>query len=206
MTHSGQSTSIIVAQLPGHRFRQHLITSQIKISDALSNYTQDGQAPETSSADERKPELLPDSGDKFMDVLLVEDNPGDARLAREAFRNSDAVVDLHIVRDGEAAMEFLHRGGIHINAPRPDLIILDLNLPKLGGREILTKIKYDKNLRTIPTIILTSSDVETDIQYCYEHYANCYFRKPTHWDSFGVIVRHVNEVWLGLAILPGIKA
>jgi chemotaxis family two-component system response regulator Rcp1 len=140
-----------------------------------------------------------------MEILLVEDNPADARLAREAFRSSNIVVSLHVARDGEDAMAFLHRGGLHIKAPRPDLIILDLNLPKTGGREILTQIKNDADLKAIPTIILTSSDVEADIRYCYEHYANCYFRKPTHWDSFALIVRHVNEVWLGLAMLPGMK-
>jgi CheY-like chemotaxis protein len=141
-----------------------------------------------------------------MEVLLVEDNPGDARLAQEAFRSSEAVVSLHIANNGEDAMTFLHRQGLHINAPRPDLIILDLNLPKTGGREILTQIKNDADLKAIPTIILTSSDAETDIRYCYEHYANCYFKKPTHWEAFGVIVKHVNEVWLGLAMLPDTNA
>ncbi len=141
-----------------------------------------------------------------MNILLVEDNPGDARLAQEAFRASGISVGLHIACDGEDAMAFLRRQGDHTAAPRPDLILLDLNLPKMGGREILTQIKYDKDFRMIPTIILTSSDVETDIQYCYEHYANCYFRKPTQWDSFGLIVKHVSEVWLGLAMLPGLKS
>jgi CheY-like chemotaxis protein len=140
-----------------------------------------------------------------MDVLLIEDNLGDIRLVREAFYAADISASLHITCDGEEAMTFLRRGLANTKIPRPDLILLDLNLPKMGGREILTQIKYDKNFRMIPTIILTSSDVEMDIRYCYEHYANCYFRKPTQWDAFGKLVKCVNELWLGLAMLPDMK-
>ena len=122
-----------------------------------------------------------------MDILLVEDNPGDVRLAQEAFRNSNAAVTLHIARDGEEAMSFLRREGVHVDAPRPHIILLDLNLPRLDGRETLAKIKSDKSFKAIPTIILTTSDAEVDISYCYENYANCYVRKPTHAGS----VEHV---------------
>jgi two-component system, chemotaxis family, response regulator Rcp1 len=140
-----------------------------------------------------------------MDILLVEDNLGDIRLVREALEGTVVSASLHVAYDGEEAMTVLRRGLTQTNTSLPDLILLDLNLPKMDGREILTKIKYDKNFRMIPTIILTSSDAETDIRYCYEHYANCYFRKPTQWDAFGKLVKYVNELWLGLAILPEMK-
>jgi chemotaxis family two-component system response regulator Rcp1 len=126
-----------------------------------------------------------------MDILLVEDNPGDARLAQEAFRQSNAPVSLHIVSDGEDAMSFLRREGVHVHVnvhvPRPPLILLDLNLPKLSGRETLAQIKGDNRFKSIPTVILTTSDAEEDVSYCYENYANCYVRKPTHAGS----VEHV---------------
>jgi CheY-like chemotaxis protein len=140
-----------------------------------------------------------------MNILLIEDNPGDARLAQEAFTRSRAALNLHIAFDGEDAMDFLRRRGIHTNAPRPDLIVLDLNLPKLDGRETLKQIKQDRNFKAIPIVILTQSDMEADIRYCYENYANCYFVKPAQWDAFGEIVKHINEVWLGLARLPDIN-
>src|SRR5580704_10122450 len=98
-----------------------------------------------------------------MDILLVEDNPGDARLAQEAFSHSNAPVTLHIVSDGEGAMSFLRRDGLHVHVPRPHLILLDLNLPKLSGREILTQIKGDNRFKAIPTVVLTTSDTEADI-------------------------------------------
>jgi CheY-like chemotaxis protein len=137
-----------------------------------------------------------------MNILLVEDNPGDVRLAQEAFRHSNAPVILHVVSDGDEAMSFLRREGVHVHAPRPHLILLDLNLPKLDGRGTLAQIKNDKDLRAIPTVILTTSDVEDDIRYCYENYANCFFRKPAQWDAFADVVKHVSKVWLGLALLP----
>jgi two-component system, chemotaxis family, response regulator Rcp1 len=148
--------------------------------------------------------LFCDAG-RTMDVLLVEDNPGDARLAAEAFRNSEVPVKLHTVSDGLEAMLFLRREGAYVRAPRPQLILLDLNLPKVDGRETLAQIKTDPRFKAIPTVILTTSQSEEDITYCYENYANCYFLKPTQWDSFTAIVRHVNEVWLGVAMLPGMK-
>jgi len=112
---------------------------------------------------------------------------------------------LHIVSDGEDAMSFLRREGVHVHAPRPHLILLDLNLPKLSGRETLAQIKGDNRFKSIPTVILTTSDAEEDISYCYENYANCYVRKPTQWDAFGDVVKHVNSVWLGLALLPPVR-
>lgn len=137
-----------------------------------------------------------------MDILLVEDNPGDVRLAQEAFSRSNSSVNLHVAYDGEMAMSFLRREGDHLGAPRPHLILLDLNLPKMDGRETLAQIKKDENLKVIPTIILTSSDAEPDIRYCYQNYANCYVRKPTEWDGFDLIAKDVNDLWLGMALLP----
>jgi chemotaxis family two-component system response regulator Rcp1 len=119
-----------------------------------------------------------------MDILLVEDNPGDIRLAQECFRIAELPINLHIARDGLEAMAFLHREGNNMFAPRPNLILLDLNLPKMDGREVLAKIKSDVRLKTIPAIILTSSELMTDIDHCYENSANCYLRKPRDWDAF----------------------
>jgi two-component system response regulator len=99
-------------------------------------------------------------------------------------------------------MAFLRQEGVYVHAPRPNLILLDLNLPKMDGREVLAKIKTDKSLKSMPTIILTSSELETDIQHCYENSANCYLKKPTDWDTFDHVVRSVNKFWFGLAKLP----
>jgi len=137
-----------------------------------------------------------------MDVLLIEDSPGDVRLAQEAFRASDKPIRLHVVGDGVEAMAFLRHEAPHENAPRPHLILLDLNLPKMDGRALLVKIKTDINLQSIPTIIFTSSVADNDVQYCYENAANCYLRKPTEWGAFISIVKAVNLLWFELAVLP----
>ena len=139
---------------------------------------------------------------RFMDILLVEDNPGDVRLAHEAFNNENSPVNLYVAGDGKIAMSFLRREGKYSDAPRPNLILLDLNLPKMDGRETLAQIKQDEDLKVIPTIILTTSDLETDLRYCYQNHANCYIKKPTEWDGFKLIARHVNDLWLGVALLP----
>jgi chemotaxis family two-component system response regulator Rcp1 len=137
-----------------------------------------------------------------IEVLLVEDSPGDVRLTQEAFRDTGKAVHLHLAADGIEAMAFLRREGIHANAPRPDLILLDLNLPKMDGREVLALIKKDQNLRIIPTIILTTSDAEADVLISYQLQANCYLRKPAHWDAFDDLVRSINAFWLMKAKLP----
>jgi chemotaxis family two-component system response regulator Rcp1 len=137
-----------------------------------------------------------------IEVLLVEDSPGDVRLTQEAFREYSNPVRLHLAADGIEAMAFLRREGIHTNAPRPDLILLDLNLPKMDGREVLALIKKDKNLKIIPTIILTTSDDEADVVISYQLQANCYLRKPAHWDAFDSLVRSINAFWLTKAKLP----
>jgi chemotaxis family two-component system response regulator Rcp1 len=138
-----------------------------------------------------------------MDVLFVEDDPGDIRLAREAFSVSDKPINLHVALDGMEAMAFLRKEGAYATAPRPHLILLDLNLPKMDGRELLVKIKTDCILKAIPTIILTASDTDADLQFCYDNCANVYVKKPKDWESFVRVVRSVNRLWLALAKMPG---
>jgi CheY-like chemotaxis protein len=133
-------------------------------------------------------------------VLLVEDSPGDVRLTQEAFRDAD--VAIHVATDGVEAMAFLRREGVHAAAPRPDLILLDLNLPKMDGREVLSHIKADDALKTIPTVILTTSEAEADIVKSYELQANCYLAKPVQLDAFDTLVRSINDFWLTKVKLP----
>jgi CheY-like chemotaxis protein len=131
-----------------------------------------------------------------LNVLLVEDNPGDARLTLETFRDANKAVRLHVVSDGVEAMAFLKREGTHAEAPRPVLILLDLNLPKMDGREVLARIKGDPSLKTIPIAILTTSDAESDVRKSYELQANCYMTKPVRLEEFETLVRSVNDFWL----------
>jgi CheY-like chemotaxis protein len=137
-----------------------------------------------------------------IDVLLVEDSPGDVRLTQEAFRDANISIRLHVASDGVEAMTFLRKEGVHVKAPRPDLILLDLNLPKMDGREVLAHIKDDASLRTIPTVILTTSDAEFDILKSYELQANCYLSKPVQLDAFEGIVKSINDFWLTKVKLP----
>jgi len=133
---------------------------------------------------------------------LVEDSPGDVRLTKEAFREANGAIRLHVASDGMEAMAFLTRQGVHADAPRPDFILLDLNLPKMDGREVLATIKSDDTLKTIPTIILTTSDAEADILKSYELQANCYLTKPVHLGEFEEVVKSINDFWLMRAQLP----
>jgi chemotaxis family two-component system response regulator Rcp1 len=135
-------------------------------------------------------------------VLLVDDSPGDVRLTREAFHDANSSIDLHVASDGVEAMAFLRREGAHAQACRPDLILLDLNLPKMDGREVLAHIKKDDNLKTIPTVILTTSEAEADILKSYQLLANCYLSKPGQLDAFESLVRSINDFWLTKAKLP----
>jgi chemotaxis family two-component system response regulator Rcp1 len=137
-----------------------------------------------------------------LEVLLVEDSPGDVRLTKEAFREANRSIHLHVASDGVEAMAFLRREGVHAGAPRPHLILLDLNLPKMGGREVLAHIKEDPDLKTIPTVILTTSEAETDIVASYKLQANCYLSKPVQLDEFEAIVRSINDFWLTKVRLP----
>ena len=135
-------------------------------------------------------------------VLLVEDSLGDTRLAIEAFQETNKSVKLRLVRDGLAAMAYLRREGKYADAPRPELILLDLNLPKMGGREVLAQIKADESLKTIPTIILTTSTAPEDIQECEKLEANSYFRKPVGFERYDELVRSISNCWLESATLP----
>jgi len=144
-----------------------------------------------------------EDNDISLQVLLVEDSPGDVRLTQEAFREANPAVALHVASDGVEAMAFLRREGTHANAPRPDLILLDLNLPKMDGREVLAHIKEDASLKTIPTVILTTSDAEADIVKSCELQANCYLSKPVQLDAFDNLVKSINDFWLTKAkLLP----
>ena len=140
--------------------------------------------------------------DMPIQVLLVEDSPGDVRLTQEAFRDANQSILLHVASDGVEAMAFLRREGVHAQAPRPDLILLDLNLPKMDGREVLAHIKEDDNLKTIPTVILTTSDEESDIVKSYQLQANCYLTKPVQLDAFESLVKSINDFWLTKVTLP----
>jgi two-component system, chemotaxis family, response regulator Rcp1 len=135
-------------------------------------------------------------------VLLVEDSPGDVRLTQEAFRDADPSIDLRVVVDGVDAMAFLRGEGAYADAPRPDFILLDLNLPKMDGREVLAHIKEDDNLKTIPTVILTTSDAEADILTSYQLQANCYLSKPVQLEEFEGLVKSINDFWLTKVKLP----
>ena len=135
-------------------------------------------------------------------VLLVEDSPGDVRLTQEAFRDANSLIQLHVASDGVEAMLFLRRQGGHVDAPRPDLILLDLNMPKMDGRQVLAQIKTDESLKTIPTVILTTSDAEADIVNSYQLQANCYLTKPVQFDAFEALVKSINDFWLTRAKLP----
>lgn len=137
-----------------------------------------------------------------VEVLLVEDSPGDVRLTQEAFRDANMNIRLHVASDGVEAMAFLRRTGAHAAAPRPDFILLDLNLPRMDGREVLASIKADEGLRTIPTVILTTSEAEADILKSYQLQANCYLTKPVQLDAFESLVSSINDFWLTRVKLP----
>ena len=131
-----------------------------------------------------------------IDLLLVEDNPGDIRLTEEAFRRVNDGVRLHIASDGVEAMSFLRREGPYSGAPRPVLILLDLNLPRLDGREVLSLVKADEQLKTIPVLVLTMSDAPADVRNSYQAQANCYLKKPLSLEEFQDLIVSVNRFWL----------
>jgi chemotaxis family two-component system response regulator Rcp1 len=137
-----------------------------------------------------------------IEVLLVEDSPGDVRLTREAFGEVNSSIHLHVAADGLEAMAFLRREGVHARAPRPSIILLDLNLPKMDGREVLALIKEDLSLKTIPIVILTTSNSEIDIAKSYQLQANCYLSKPVQLDAFESLVKSINDFWLTKVKLP----
>ena len=137
-----------------------------------------------------------------INILLVEDNAGDRRLTVEALKEAKIGNELHAVSDGAAAIAFLRRQGKYVNAPRPGLVLLDLNLPKMDGREVLKEIKQDPDLRSIPVVILTTSDAEEDIIKTYDSHANCYITKPVDFEQFMKVVRSIQDFWVTIVQLP----
>jgi CheY-like chemotaxis protein len=137
-----------------------------------------------------------------VDILLVEDNPGDAQLAREALKTGKVHVALHVVVDGVDAMDFLKQRGAFAAAPRPDLVLLDLNLPRKDGREVLAEIKSDDDLKRIPVVVLTTSKSEEDVLKTYNLHANCFITKPIDLDQFTRVVRSIEDFWFTVVKLP----
>ena len=137
-----------------------------------------------------------------INILLVEDNPGDRRLTVEALKEAKIGNEIHAVNDGAAAIAFLRRQGKYVDAPRPGLILLDLNLPKMDGREVLKEIKQDPSLKSIPVVILTTSEAEEDIIKTYDSHANCYITKPVDFEQFMKVVRSIQDFWVTIVQLP----
>ena len=137
-----------------------------------------------------------------VEILLVEDNPGDHRLTKEALHEGKVYNNLHWVKDGVEAIDFLKQRGKYEKAPRPDIILLDLNLPKKDGREVLSEIKGDRDLRAIPVVILTTSKAEEDVLRSYDLHANCYVTKPVDLEKFIVVIQSIDRFWLSVVTLP----
>ncbi len=139
---------------------------------------------------------------KIIDILLVEDSPADVLIAREALKEAKLINTIHVTEDGMEAMEFLNKRGKFASAPRPDLILLDLNLPRKNGREVLEEIKNDANLKSIPVVVLTTSSAEEDILRSYNLHANCYVVKPVEFDSFVKAIQSIQHFWFSIVALP----
>jgi len=139
---------------------------------------------------------------KMVEILLVEDNPADVRLVREALKESKILNNLIVVEDGVEAMDFLRKKGKYASSVRPDLILLDLNLPKKNGREVLAEVKSDEKLKRIPVVIMTVSDDEKDILLTYNAHANCYIKKPLDFDKFSQVVHAIENFWFTIVCLP----
>jgi CheY-like chemotaxis protein len=137
-----------------------------------------------------------------VEILLVEDNPIDVRMTRESLKDSKVLNHMSVVDNGVEAMAFLRREGKYVKATRPDLILLDLNLPKKDGREVLAEIKADERLRRIPVVVLTTSSAEQDILKTYDLHANCYITKPVNMDQFNAVVKAIEEFWFTIVKLP----
>jgi len=139
---------------------------------------------------------------RLIEILLVEDNPGDVRLTREAMSEAKVRNSLSVAGDGVEALAFLRREGLHANAPRPDIVLLDLNLPRKDGRQVLAEVKADPELRRLPVVILTTSKAEEDILKTYDLHANCFITKPVDFDQFVKVVRSIEHFWLSIVTLP----
>ncbi|HLF47673.1 MAG TPA: response regulator [Chitinophagaceae bacterium] len=139
---------------------------------------------------------------KQIEILLVEDNEGDVVLTLEALQEAKVYNHVHVVRDGEEAIKFLKKQAPYQEAVTPDIILLDINLPKMDGKEVLTEIKKDNRLKTIPVVILTTSEAEKDISYAYHHHANCYITKPVDFSKFMEVVQSIKNFWISIVQLP----
>lgn len=137
-----------------------------------------------------------------IEILLVEDNPPDARLTLEALRDARILNKVHVVKDGEQAMSFLRRQNSHVDAPRPDLVLLDLDLPRMDGREVLREMKADPDLLGIPVVVLTSSKKDSDVVDAYKHQVSCYIKKPLNPDDYFTAIRSLKELWFNVVTLP----
>lgn len=145
---------------------------------------------------------MSDKNIELVEILLVEDNPGDVRLTKEALKEYKIINNLSVVMDGEEAIDFIFKKGKYKNAPTPDIILLDLNLPKKDGREVLAEIKNDEKLRTIPVVVLSTSESDLDISSSYYNHANCYITKPVDFDNFIEVVKTLQNFWVSVVKLP----
>ncbi|MEX3896245.1 response regulator [Paraburkholderia sp. BR10954] len=150
--------------------------------------------------------MLSENSEQMFHILMVEDSPTDVMMTREALEYYKVLNPLHIAEDGVEAIEFLKREGKHANAPRPGLIILDLNLPRKSGQEVLQELKSDPALMNIPVVVLTTSKAEEDVAKSYGLHANCYITKPVDFEKFVHVVRSINDFWLGVVTLPPVKS
>ncbi|MEX3947567.1 response regulator [Paraburkholderia sp. EG287B] len=150
--------------------------------------------------------MLSENSEQMFHILMVEDSPTDVMMTREALDYYKVLNPLHIAEDGVEAIEFLKREGKHANAPRPGLIILDLNLPRKSGQEVLQELKTDPELKNIPVVVLTTSKAEEDVAKSYGLHANCYITKPVDFEKFVQVVRSINDFWLGVVTLPPVKS
>ena len=139
---------------------------------------------------------------RLVEILLVEDNPGDVLLTREALKEGKVLNNLHVAHDGEEALKFLHKEDPYQDVPTPDIVLLDLNLPKVNGREVLAEVKSDPVLRRIPVVVLTTSQAEEDIIRSYDLHANCYIAKPLDLDQFITVIKTVEDFWVSIVKLP----
>jgi two-component system, chemotaxis family, response regulator Rcp1 len=147
--------------------------------------------------------VMPDMNEfSPVEILLVEDNPGDALLTKQHLKKSKVCNTLHVVEDGVSAMAFLRREGLYAGAPRPDMILLDLNIPRKDGREVLAEVKADEDLRLIPVIVFTSSESDEDILKCYRAHANCYITKPIDFEQFCRVINSIEEFWFMIVRRP----
>lgn len=139
---------------------------------------------------------------RCIEILLVEDNPADVRLTKEIFKEAKISNNLNVLENGQEALDYLRKSSKYKNSTRPDIIVLDLNMPKMDGREFLAKVKFDENFKRIPVIVLTTSESEEDILKTYDLLANCYITKPVDLDEFIKVVRFIEEFWLNIVKLP----